>query len=445
MSNRDNMEISSKAIEFQPDSLEIAGQPLPWWCRHGIWLCIFFFAMAVAWACICKVDVIVQTEGKIVTDTPSIVLKPLERAVIKNINVKVGQIVKKDDILISFDPVVNKAEVDRLAAEIDILAPQFARLHAEFNSQEYAPSGRISESAQWQKKIFQQRKTFRAEKMNYFEHAVKQLEASISTAQAGLKKQAERLEAVKKIERMFEDLLAKNAASIKERLEISISRMQLEAEVEGLCNSIVEKQHSLQSLISNKNSYASEWNSSISDQMVKIQRELFNIRKQYEKAEQINSYVCMRSPAEAKVHEIAAFSVMSAVREAEPLVTLVPLDGKIELELEINPKDIGKVKPGAPVRIKLNAFPFQKHGTLNGIVRTISEDTFSRGRETPGMNVTYYRARVTVDGKLENTGDNFRLIPGMEAQGEIKVGRRRIIEYIIHPLIKTLDEAIREP
>ena len=101
------------------------------------------------------------------------------------------------------------------------------------------------------------------------------------------------------------------------------------------------------------------------------------------------------------------------------------------------------------MRVKLNAFPFQKHGTLEGKVRNISEDTLQR-QQAPTQDpeitsASYYRARISYSGKLRGVKDDFRLIPGMEASAEIKTGRRRVIEYIIYPLIKAFDEAAREP
>ena len=144
------------------------------------------------------------------------------------------------------------------------------------------------------------------------------------------------------------------------------------------------------------------------------------------------------------VHEVAPLSIGSAVREAETLVTLVPLGGWLEVEAEIKAEDIGKVHAGDPVRVKVTAFPFQKYGTLEGHVRVLSEDAFVR--QTAGNTAagTYYRARVELTGE-ESRGLLRKIIPGMETQCEIQVGERRIIEYLIHPIIKSLDESIREP
>jgi len=150
----------------------------------------------------------------------------------------------------------------------------------------------------------------------------------------------------------------------------------------------------------------------------------------------------LRAPCDSIVHEVANFSRGSAVREVEALVTLVPLEGQIELEAEVLPQDIAKVAIGSPARIKLSAFTFQKYGTLTGIVRTISEDTFQNNRDYPSISgaKNFYQVRISVGGELKKFPGHFRLTPGMEAVAEIKTGKRSIIEYLIYPLIKSLKD-----
>ena len=219
--------------------------------------------------------------------------------------------------------------------------------------------------------------------------------------------------------------------------------MEMEASIDELKNSLLELKHQRESTLSSKQTFIQEWRNNISEELVKVERELTSTQKDYDKVKQLIEYVELRAPCDSVVHEIAAFSVGSAVREAEALITLIPLVGNIELEAEIQPQDIGKVEIGSDVRIKLNAYPFQKFGTLNGKVRNISENTLQKQQSQ--IPVSYYRARIVVSGHLDHVKKNFRLIPGMEAQAEIKTGKRRIIEYLIYPLIKALDESIREP
>lgn len=435
--------LMTEAVEYQPDAIEIKQERLPWWARYSVLLSFLFFLLALIWACIGKVDVVVTAPGKLVTDNPNIVMQPPELAVIDSVNVRVGETVKKDQILFTFDPTINRAEAARLGAETATLKAQFDRLNAEFTHQEYsaAPDDR---DAQWQLAIFKQRQRYYQEKMNYYDQGIKQTLASAKTKKDSLEKQTERLEVVRKIEEMYKNLQEQDAIALKDLYETSITRMQMEVEVSNLSNSLVELEHEEQSIIANRNSFVEEWRKTISEELVDTRRELYSTLKQFDKAKQICSYEYLRAPCDAVVHEIASFSKGAGVREAEPLITLVPLD-KLEVEAELEPKDVGKVKPGSEVRIKLNPFPFQKHGTLDGFVRTISENTFQRNPEPGAATAAYYKLRIPYSGSLNFVGDDFRLIPGMEVQCEIKTGTRRIIEYLIYPLIKSLDESMREP
>ena len=428
-------------VEFQPDALEIKNEKLPLAIRLGVWIPFFVLAAAIVWSIIAQVDVVIQGTGKLVTDRPTIVMKPLERSVIKNIKVKIGDIVKKDQILITFDPAFNNAEAERLRNEMLAISAQLSRLGAEFKQAPY--KGGSNQFEKWQLAIYKQRQEYYRERMNYFKEALSQISASRKSKSDNLAKQRERLAAIKQLENMFKELHSKKAASLKDLLQMSVTRMEMEANVDQLENDLLELNHRRGSLIAERNSFIQEWRNNISEQMVTADRNLTSTTKEYEKVARLIEYVYLRAPCDAVVHEIASFSPGSAVQEAEALITLIPLDGNVELETEIRPQDIGKVSKNAQARIKLNAYPFQKYGTLQGVVRNISENTLQKNIQ--GQEITYYRGRVTVSGKLKGLKNDFRLIPGMEAQFEIKCGRRRVIEFVLHPLIKALDETAREP
>ncbi len=439
--------IPQEIVAFQPGALEIQNSRLPLAIRLCVWVPVVVIILAIGWACLSQVDVIVQGHGRLVTNTPTIIMKPLERSVIKEINVSIGDIVKPNQVLITFDPTINNAEAERLKNELETLSAQFDRLQAEFKGADY-PVNDKNQFRLWQLAIFKQRREYFKERINYFDASLKQIDASSKTRTDSLTKQRERLAAVMKIEDMFRSLEEKKASSLKELLQISITRMEMEASVDQLQNNLTELQHQYSSTLATRQSFIQEWQNSISEEMVKIERDLTSTHKDYEKIRQLIEYVYLRSPCEAVVHEIASFSPGSAVREAEALITLVPLTGKIELEAEIRPQDIGKIAVGSEARVKLSAYPFQKYGTLNGVVRHISENTLQREQQQPSAmesSSTYYRARITVSGKLDRVPSDFRLIPGMEAQSDIKTGRRRVIEYILYPLIKAFDETAREP
>ena len=343
--------------------------------------------------------------------------------------------------MITFDPAINIAEAERLKSEIDAYEAQLARLRAEFNGKPY--NGGSTQFEKWQMAIYRQRQEYYRERMRYFDETLLQISVTKKAKQDNLKKQQERLGAFQKLEDMFKGLHEKKAASLKDLLQLSISRMEMESVVDQLENELLELDHRRGSIIAEKNSFIQEWRNSTSENMVNVDRNLTSVRKQYDKAAQLIKYESIEAPCNAVVHEIASFSPGSAVREAEALITLIPLDEDLELEAEISPENIGKVNIGAPARVKLTAYPFQKHGTLTGVVRNISEDTLEK--QIGGQGIKYYRARISVSGQLHGVKKDFRLIPGMEVQCEIKCDRRRVIEYVLYPLLKAFDETAKEP
>lgn len=444
--------IPEVAVEFQPDAIQIKNEKLPFLARYSVIFAFIFLTGVIIWAFVGQVDVIVQASGKIVSDTPNIVMKPYERVVIQSIDVKVGDVVKEGQTLITFDPTINKAESDRIQNEIEALKAQQERLSAEFYSTPYeiVAEDKANRFEKLQLASFNQRKEYYNERINYYTEALNQLDAQKKSREDNLKKQKERLASIIEIEKIYDDLYGKGAGTLRELLDNRVRRMEMEAGVDELENSILELKHQRESTDSAKKSFVQEWRNTISEELVKTSRELWSNEKQLEKSENLIQNIELKAPCDAVVHEIAAFSTGTGVREAEALITLIPLNGNLEVEAEVRPQDIGKVGRNAEVRIKLNAYPFQKYGTLDGKIRDISEDTIQlqQPKQTEsGPLMSYYRAKISIDdgSTLDGVKESFRLIPGMEVQCEIKTGRRRIIEYLIYPLIKAFDETAREP
>ena len=158
--------------------------------------------------------------------------------------------------------------------------------------------------------------------------------------------------------------------------------------------------------------------------------------------------IVLKAPADAIVLDIANRTIGSVVREAETLFVLVPRDVPLQAEVNVEGRDIGQVSVGQPVRIKFDAFPFQKYGTATGAVRVISQDSFSPDPKAEGARratAPYYRVLVDlVDTHLRLPAERVQLIPGMAVTAELKVGRRSVMSYFLYPLLRGLDESIRE-
>jgi HlyD family secretion protein len=170
----------------------------------------------------------------------------------------------------------------------------------------------------------------------------------------------------------------------------------------------------------------------------------------------MNDLVVVTAPADGVVLDVAERSQGSVVREAEPLVTIIPSNATLIAEIMINSSDVGYTKAGDDVVIKVDAFPYQRHGLLRGRLLFVSEESSissseksgESGLSTPGRSSSsaFHRGRVELlTTNLDRLPEGARLIPGMTMSAEIMVGSRSVISYFLYPVTRGLSEAIREP
>jgi HlyD family secretion protein len=149
------------------------------------------------------------------------------------------------------------------------------------------------------------------------------------------------------------------------------------------------------------------------------------------------------------VIEVAARGPGSVLKEAEPLLTLLPAHAGLQADLSIKSADIGYIRAGDPVTVKVDAYPYQRHGTLLGRVRAIaaaSFDTQIAAGDTPSEGAAMHR--VTVDlssGQLTDLPPGTGPMPGMTISGDVRVGHRSVLAYFLQPLTRGFAQSLREP
>jgi HlyD family secretion protein len=434
--------------EFQSDAVEIEERPPPRIARLMLYAIAGLIAAAVTWASLSHVDEVTVATGKLVTTEPNMVVQPLETSVIRTIDVAVGDTVKAGEVLATLDTTFTQSDVEQLRNKVATVDAEIARLEAELTGKDYTvPIDTASPTQAAQARLFVQRKAFRDAKLKDFATRIAQAEATLATSQAEETVLEKRRETLGEIEAMRNTLMQNQNGSKLNYLQSHDTRLEIDAALSRLRGNQVEMQHAIEKGATERQAFIEEFRQGAVEDLVKARDQRNSAAEELKKAELRRSLVVLTAPAEAVVLDIAQRSIGSVVREAEPLFTLVPLHVPLEAEISIEAKDIGHVAVGDSVRLKLDAFPFQKHGTMSGTLRTISRDAFSTpqgAQQQAGPLV--YRARVAVtDTALRSVPPSFRLIPGMTVTGEIKVGRRSVISYFLYPLLRGLDESIREP
>ncbi len=450
-----------EAAEFQPDAIMLESQQPAVPMQIVWWLVIALIVIFIVGACIFKVDKIVGADGKVITTRPPITMKPYELTVVRKVHVRVGDRVKKGDILFEFDPTVNAEDLKRLEEQLASFRANSRRLHFELR-QGYkgdyvlpAPSSRDDEL---QKDIFISRKNYYLSKIEAYDSTIKRYQDVLKTLATTKEKYADREKALKRIEKMMSDLHGKNVVSLKDYLDTEIQTIGMAIQMDQLLMNIVENQQQVKATEAERSAFIRDWQKQMVEDLVTVDRNLISYEKEVPKVRMKLSNTELRAPCSAVVHEIAPFQEGSAVREAEALVTLIPLSNSIEAEINIPAQDISLVRLHDKCRLKFDAFPFQQCGTLDGEIIYISRDAFQQ--RAPGMGSEFgddggrlaqnsqgvtYQARVRISGKFLPYAGSPEILPGMRLRAEIKVGRRTIINYIVNPFVKALDESIREP
>ncbi len=433
------------SMDFQSDARQVDQQRPHWIARATLYVLLALIVSVIGWASIAKVDRIVVAQGKLMTTAATIVMQPLEISVVRSLEAKVGDTVRKGDALATLDPTFTEADAGQQRDKIASLDAQIERLAAELEDRPYAPKVPDDEARLQSTIWIRSSEEYRA-KLDSFDQQIRHSEAEIATKKTDHAALARRLEIARELEEMRDTLMQKGWGSKVNYLDAKSQRMQIERDMQLALSQRNEVEQQLRGLKADKAAYIAEFRQKVGEELVQARRDRDAAQKQLEKAARRNQVTVLTAPADAIVLEVAQRSVGSVIKEAEPLYTLVPLDSPLEAEVSVDGRDVGQVATGAPARLKLEAWPFQKHGTLSGRVRTISEDSFNPDPKKDEHRQPYYKARVEVtSAELRSVPKDFRLIPGMAVTAEIKAGERSVLSYFLYPLLRGLDEGIREP
>lgn len=409
------------------------------------WTLISFFMLVIIWATLTEIDVFVTGAGQTIVDGADVVIYPFSKSVIKDINVKVADEVKKGDKLVSMVDTSFQAQVDDAAAKIKSAEAKLIRLKSELdNTNLFLNKSELSEYELNEKYFYEYRKEKYISEAKKHESKIKEIETEIQANNKLQSSLSKELENLKEIEAMYEELFkVSNGGSKVQWLEAKQKRMaMLEKYTTTEQDALVYKQSKITE-INEYELFKHEWISSVQEELVESMNEMHEFSAKIKSAELEMDMSVLRSPMDAVVFEMGDVSVGSVVSQGDLLVRLIPKESRIKAELKILSNDIGYIAKGNNVVIKIDTLPYQKYGSIEGVIDVISEDSVE---DKENKEKVYYKVLVDLPNKPLGKGlSTFRLIPGETLQGEVHVGKRTIAEYFMHPILRGLDQSIREP
>ena len=416
-----------------------------------LYVLVAILVLSIGLSAIVKLDRVVTSAGRVVPTAGELYVTPFDTGIVRQVNVKVGDVVKKGQILATLDPTFTHADLLQLQQKLASDEATVMRLEAELSGKKYKFS--TADSVQsLQGGIWQKRQAEYHSNLADFDGRIRSAEAQVSQYQADVKGYSQRLKTAQDVEKLYQPLLEKGYVSKLQVMQATDDRNEKSRLYADAQNQIASTRETIASLKAQREAYVQKWHSDTGTELVTVRDDLDVTRQNLEKAQKLSDLATLDAPANAvvlKVGKVSSGSVAGGGAQGasgqEPLFTLVPLDAPQEAEVYVNARDIGFIKVGDPVQIKLDAYRFLQHGTAKGKIKTISEGSFTTDDNNTPVE-PYFKVRAAiVDAHLRNVPADFRLIPGMTLAGDILVGRRTILSYLLEGSLRTGSEAMREP
>ncbi|WP_375783723.1 HlyD family type I secretion periplasmic adaptor subunit [Bradyrhizobium sp. Pha-3] len=451
-------------LAFLPAALEIAESP-PSPIGRAIGASIIaMFCIALLWATLGSVDIVATATGKIVPGGRTKLIQPFETGVVRAIRVRDGQSVKAGDVLIELDPTMTEADQERqksdlLAAELDA-----ARLRAALAADPLAafrapPNASAAEIEMHRQFLISERAEQNA-KLSEIERQQGQKEAERETTSASVAKLEATIpvlqERVDIRKGLVEKALASKVVYLTEYQELVAMQQDLVLQKSRLR----EADAAIALLKETKEKATAEYRRATYDALAKAEQKAASAAQEVIKADRRTKLQRLTAPVDGVVQQLAVHTVGGVVTPAQALAVVVPSESQLEIEAMLSNRDIGFVHPGQAAEIKVDTFNFTRYGLLHGDVLSVSTDAITRDRmqgsndhpsgatqsssEPKGQELEY-AARVSLDRTHMQVEDKLvKLGPGMAVTVEIKTGTRRIISYLLSPLARYKQEALRE-
>ena len=433
--------------QFLPAALALQETPVSPAPRVAMWMLLAFAALTLLWAIFGRMDVVATAQGKIVPNDRTKTIQPFEVATVKRILVSDGQHVAAGDVLIELDATRTQADKQRLQGDLAVARLQIARGRAMLGVIDKEAEARLARPEDVSDSQFMAAERLLGGQVDEYMARLGQIDAETARREAELRSTLElarKLEQTLPIVRQraadFKNLVGQNFVSRHVYLEQEQARIEREADLAIQRSRLQEIEAALREVRSRRQGLTAETRRLALDSIIDGQQKRGVLEQEYLKADSLGRLMRLTSPVDGTVQQLAVHTIGGVVTPAQPLMVIVPRDNRLEVEAFIENKDIGFVKPNQEAEVKVETFQYTRYGTINARVTSVSHDAIND--EQRGL---IYSTRVEMAESQILVGDTpVNLSPGMAVSVEVKIGKRRVIEYFLSPLLQHVNESLRE-
>lgn len=425
--------------------------------RRVLWALLVLLVFLLVWTTVGRLDIVAVAEGKLVPTSYLKIVQPAEAGIVQQILVKEGQAVAAGQVLVRMDTALSEADRKLVLAEFQARQLVLRRIDAELSS------AALRRQPGDPPTLFAQALAqYGADHLNLVTQTA-QMQAAVERAQhelAAAEQVRARLEEVlphyRRQEAAYAELGKDGFASPIMISDKARERQEKEGELRAQIAAIRAARAALAETRQRLAQVHSEVQQRLQAERSAALTEIAKLREELAKQEHRAKLMELRAPQAGIVKDLATHTPGTVVQPGTILMSLVPSGEPLIAEVWVSNQDIGFVRYGQKVRLKLTTYPFQKYGMVDGVLAQVSADAqepqqagsqsgAGSGHAAALYTGLVYRSLVHLRAQqLVHDGYALALSPGMHVTAEINLGRRTVLEYLLSPVRKALLEAGQE-
>lgn len=431
-------------IEFMSDVSSATMESSPRTGHMLLLLSLLFFICAGWWAHVTEIDEVTRGDGKVIPSSKIQIIQNLEGGIVREILVSEGEIVDKGDVLMKIDDTRFSSSFRESQLKYWELMARVARLEAEADGEPLVlPEKLLFEQpglAANEQSLYETRK-------RELQNAIDVIEQQVAQRRQELVERRAKQEQLEEAYSLSEQELAMSTPLVQEGVmsEVELLRLKRDAsnlrgEMDANRLAMPRIRSALQEAQNKIEEEQSRFRSEAARELSEVQAEFARTEESIMALEDRVTRTSVRSPVRGKINQLMINTEGGVIQPGEDLAEIVPVDDTLLIEAKIRPADIAFLRPGQNAMIKFTAYDFSIYGGLPAKLERISADTITN-EEDESFYLIYLR---TNDNMITSPKGDLEIIPGMTVQVDIMTGKKSVLDYLLKPILKAKNEALRE-
>jgi len=409
-----------------------------------IWMITLTFVWLVVWAYFAEIDELTRGPGKVIPSKQVQVIQNLEGGIVSEILIDEGEIVEKGQVLLKIDDTSFSSSYAENHLRLLELEAQALRLGAEASGKSSHAMQSVSDEMkpfiEHERTLYQLNKKQLKQQLNILQEQINQRRHELKEAQSKYTQLREDYKLIQQEVQITKPLVAKGIVSQVEFLQLSRQASGIKGEMNSVKLSIPRTKSTIKEARNKMAEAKLNFQHEAKEELNKVQAEIARISESSDALEDRVKRTLVRSPVKGIVQRLLVNTINGVIQPGMDIVEIIPFNDKLLIETKIKPSDIAYLYPGQKAMVKFTAYDFSIYGSLVGKVTLISADTI-----TDEEGNSFYIVSIKTDKNyLEFEGKKHDILVGMVANVDILTGKKSVLDFILKPILKVHQAALRE-